>query len=284
MQNINTIIEDFKRSCELVIAHDKKCSSTYFDTLSTQLDSIHAHFEDDGIIVKSDIIRNDLFWAIWDSYRFKEIVSRIDSRTWLNIVKDPFRKVMELTSTINDEEGKTNPRNLLFEIECGTILLEAGYQIIGWDDVTTKFNDRTLNVQCKRPLHQKNLRQNLLNAYNQLWDRTKKFENYGMIAVSAEKILELDRNILESTKGGKTFEYLASITKEIFKEIEKFNIENQTERFIGVLLSVPFLDFHNDINELRMTRYLYTRFRNPFLNKEKEVIEKLRENIRKPIA
>jgi hypothetical protein len=98
-----------------------------------------------------------------------------------------------------DEESGSkdvNARNILFELELAAFIHRYGIKIIGFDDLVFEFEAKKLFVECKRIISDKGLKSNLEKAISQLEYKVNEKDNYGLIALSMDKLSKLDKNEL----------------------------------------------------------------------------------------
>ena len=89
-----------------------------------------------------------------------------------------------------------HPRNRQFEIEVAARLGNKGIRIKKFDDVQFDFENKVFSIQCKRLISAGNIVQNIRKAHEQLRQQFSRGNNHGIIALSIDKLIDSDKNIL----------------------------------------------------------------------------------------
>jgi len=104
----------------------------------------------------------------------------------------PFLKKNEI-----GDKGDNHARNISFELEMASILLGSRIKVEGFDDVKFVFNSYKFYIECKRPLSNNNVRDNMNKAYNQLKSKMVDEKDRGIIAISLGNVIGKEENIVD---------------------------------------------------------------------------------------
>ena len=113
--------------------------------------------------------------------------------------------------------ANVNPRNTLFEIELATRFIKAGFKVNDFQDINFDFKEFRINVECKRPNTEKSITANIERGCDQLLERdpTHGRTSKNIIAISVDKVLEIDREIF-------FFTHEQDIQKEVDEKVGVF--------------------------------------------------------------
>ncbi len=133
------------------------------------------------------IVESDSFCAIY-KHLSKYNQSRLPKKKLREAIGGPFLSKDEIKGDRN-----VNNRNALFELELAAKMIEKGKEVIGFDDVEIRYDENTINFQCKRLISRKNVRYNINQGYKQIEDRIIDKSKYGILSLSIDKIYEVDK-------------------------------------------------------------------------------------------
>ncbi|MBA7496708.1 hypothetical protein ES702_07317 [subsurface metagenome] len=151
-------------------------------------------------------------------------------------------------------KGDNHARNILFELEMASLLLGSKIKVEGFDDVKFKFNSYKFYIECKRPLSNNSVKDNMDKAYNQLKNKLKDEKDRGIIAVSLNKVIGKEENII-----GKILlaENKPALLYQEANLIDNFVIEHQNiwhsyshPNIIGIFFRFNFMSFLKEENIL----------------------------------
>ncbi len=151
-------------------------------------------------------------------------------------------------------KGDNHARNILFELEMASLLLGSKIKVEGFDDVKFKFNSYKFYIECKRPLSNNSVKDNMDKAYNQLKNKLKDEKDRGIIAVSLNKVIGKEKNII-----GKILlaENKPALLYQEANLIDNFVIEHQNiwhsyshPNIIGIFFRFNFMSFLKEENIL----------------------------------
>jgi hypothetical protein len=108
--------------------------------------------------------------------------------------------------------ANVNPRNTLFEIELAARFIKAGFKVNDFQDINFDFQEFRINVECKRPHTKRSITENIEKGCDQLLKKNPTFgrTSKNIIAISVDKVLEIDKKILPITD-----------EQDVEKEVEK---------------------------------------------------------------
>lgn len=138
--------------------------------------------------------------AIRDAYSFIDIyngLSKLKSSIPIKSIKEILQAPVLLTAEISSS-GNVNSRNKLFEIELASLFISKGFNIINFDDVQFEFNNRRYIIECKRLHSLRNVKYNIDYAYQQLSKKINRDNEYGIIALSIDKLFDIDAKLYQS--------------------------------------------------------------------------------------
>ncbi|MBI5204160.1 MAG: hypothetical protein HZA11_04500 [Nitrospirae bacterium] len=175
------------------------------------------------------------FESIYEA--FKQLKDHeIPKRKLTDILSGPFLPKEEESGTSN-----VNNRNYLFELELASKLKSKGINITGFDDIKFEFESVDFTIECKRIFSDRTVRANIEKAYEQLQKQMATDEQKrGIIALSIEKIFQIDHLYFEATK--------AETETRINQYIDSFRKDNRQYwekiidiRVIGIFIILKFI-------------------------------------------
>ncbi len=147
----------------------------------------------------------------------------------------------EFQASRESEDGTTDPRNKFVELELAAHCSDAGFNLIGFDDLKFDFEGQEYFVECKRPSHNRTLDQNIDKAYTQLRARLGDSSARGLVAIAVEKVFDLDRTFHEVDSHADTSRLGLSIGKEFLARVSRFRRSWVDPRIVGVVAIIRFL-------------------------------------------
>jgi len=141
------------------------------------------------------------------------------------------------------EDATTNEaRNFLFELELAAHLASKGVEILDFDDISFELGDTVWNVQCKRPMYDRNIDGHIEKAVQQginFFDQGKsKLVPRGIIAISVDKILGSDKTVMRTFNADTLNDYLHNKLKEFVRQNEHKWQGNTDKRILAVLFFI----------------------------------------------
>jgi hypothetical protein len=187
----------------------------------------------------------------------KIIASILEATSFVNIYKafndlpdhlvprNSLKKAMTGSYLSQTEDATTNTneaRNFLFELELAAHLASNGVEILDFDDITFELDDTVWNIQCKRPMYDRNIDGHIEKAVQQginFFDREKsKLVPRGIIAISVDKILGSDKTVIRTFSADTLNDYLSNKLKEFVRQNEHKWQRKTDNRILAVLFFV----------------------------------------------
>jgi hypothetical protein len=160
------------------------------------------------------------YYSLTESNAFISIYEAFKDIDQNHLPKNKLRMMLDGPPFPNGEvpgNANVNPRNTLFEIELATRFIKAGFKVNDFQDINFDFNEFRINVECKRPHTRRSITANIERGGDQLLERdpTHGRTSKNIIAISVDKVFEIDRRILFITDE-------QDIEKEVEKEVGAF--------------------------------------------------------------
>jgi len=231
-------------------------------TAGTRLELIHAKTAElirdlNSSLIREDIVERwsnfDTYYAISDGAGFGKICREIRQIGPNLLPKKTLRAILHGPLSPTDEnpsDGSVNARNLFAELELAADLSEKGIKPSGFDDLQFDFDGVPFAVQCKRLMSPRSVANNIQRAYEQLQRNLVTDHHRGLIALTAERVLNLDGRILRVEKE-------EDLLSEVHRLIEEFRTRfghpwwNFVDtRVVGLIIVLRFLCYtvrHNVI-------------------------------------
>ncbi|MCM2359407.1 MAG: hypothetical protein NDI77_14750 [Geobacteraceae bacterium] len=174
-----------------------KTAGTRFDLVYSNVQEIVKRYNAGKIEALIEEKGNEELWlSLTECDAFIRIHSVLKNVESAKLPRQTLKDVVGGPLLPRDETpNSAQSRNKLFELELAARFHEAGIHITGFDDIQLYLDGYHIGVQCKRPYSQKNVRENLRSAKNQIRKRHSVIKQ-GMIAFAIDKLYETDRNIL----------------------------------------------------------------------------------------
>lgn len=219
-------------------------------TESTRLDEIYKHValylmnpstEEGSAFEKGNITEKD-FYALSDGVSFGLIAKELSKLKSHVLPKRTVKDVLNGPLTPEDEELiNSDGRNKFVELELAANLSSTGLNILGFDDVAFEFEGIKYLCECKRPFKSSSLDRNIQKAYSQLTKKIAKDSDRGLIAVSVEKVFNLDQSFQFLDKTTDINKFALDIASELNQKITKYQRIWIDSRIVGVLAIVRFI-------------------------------------------
>ena len=150
-------------------------------------------------------------------------------RTLQDILKGPLVPSQE-------KPGFTaTPRNKFVELELAAHCSFAGCRLLGFDDLTFKFEGCRYVIECKRPWHKETLGNNIEKAYQQLRSKLDGPNCRGIVAVAVEKVFGLDNRLQKVDSDASAFALAHSIGEQFRNGLANYYHRWLDTRVVGVL-------------------------------------------------
>lgn len=148
--------------------------------------------------------------------------------------------------------------------------MSCGFQNIRFEDVTFEFNKYKICVQCKRPQSPRSVCSNIRNAYKQLIPKNSLFDSVtkGMIAISTDKILNLDDKIFHVKSESEISQFAEQTAKYFLAKFSSCLLNILNVDVLAILLMVKFIVILEPQKLLIAANYVrvHPLFQNSILN------------------
>lgn len=229
-------------------------SDTRLERIIERMLKINNYFNSNQIetLIKEEGNVN-LWYTLTESSSFIEIyemirdldIQHLPRRTIKTALGGPFLPMDELPGSEN-----VNYRNILFELELASKLYRKKINVTGFDDIQFLLENTLFYVQCKRLFSKRNIHHNIKSAQKQLITNFKDTKSKGVIALSIDKILELDGMILRVENENYIQEKIYTLVNNFIKNNNNLWIEVVHPQIIGIILVTKFVTHILDINLL----------------------------------
>jgi len=206
---------------------------------------------------------NETFSTCMDYISIYQNLSKFDKnhlpkRKIKDSLLGPFLKKDEVGN-----KGDNHARNILFELEMASLLLGSKIEVEGFEDVKFKFNSYKFYIECKRPLSNNSVKDNMDKAYNQLNNKLKDEKDRGIIAISLDNVIGKEENIISKIL---IAENKFALLKREADLVKNFAIEHQDiwltfnhPSIIGIFFRFNFMSFLREENILIQRYGLHTK-------------------------
>lgn len=182
-----------------------------------------------------------LFYTIQDSHAFTTIQTGFSSLNPNHLPKQKLKDLLAGPDFISEEipgSANVNARNIQFELEMAANLIISGFYVNNFEDIIFEAFGHRVAVQCKRPLSRKQVRNNIEKAYSQLNENNLLHEslNKGFIAISVEKLFNLDEDIIILQNINDLQEHLNKKAREFYNNYHSCWKLFMNKNLIGILL------------------------------------------------
>lgn len=168
--------------------------------LNNEITEYHKNNQVEELIEKYGNLK--LWYALTEAVTFIQIYTAFNVAKSHELPRAKLKKMLSGPYHSWDEElntGDTEPRNILFELESGAILKQAGVEITGFDDVDFVYERTEFNVQCKRLHSGKMVDANVSDAISQFNRKMRGKQNLkGILCFSMDKLSGKENMVLNS--------------------------------------------------------------------------------------
>lgn len=162
---------------------------------SSQLENEHLKYSQGKSNDLSNLSRS-VETAIYDALGLISIYRGLSKMNQNHLPKKKIEKcLLGSFSSLEEvqDDNSNQARNTLFELETNAYIKLCDLNLTNeFEDANIDLGNFKVSIQCKRPLSEKQLEENILNAHKQLVINNKikdRIESYGIIAISLEKTL-----------------------------------------------------------------------------------------------
>jgi len=195
-------LKDMNKVQEWLKSIGIKTDNTRFEKAKNNFTVILNHFENNDMANINKEMNNEeiieTFSTCIDYISIYRNLSKFDKnhlpkRKIKDSLGGPFLKKDEVGN-----KGDNHARNISFELEMASLLLGSKIKVEGFDDIKFKFNSYKFYIECKRPLSNNSIRDNMDKAYNQLKSKLIDEKDRGIIAISLDNVIGKEENIVDN--------------------------------------------------------------------------------------
>lgn len=174
-------------------------NNTRFDKAKTNLILINNLFKENKINeIQQSISNEEGIESIFTCSEFNYIYNFLGNYENINELKPILKKSLGEALQFNVKAclDQNITGKHFFQLELASCLTERNIKIEGLNDINFLIDKLGVIIQCRRPLLENDVENNILNAYSQL-NKIIKGNERGIIAISVDKILCIDYKILD---------------------------------------------------------------------------------------
>lgn len=219
---------------------DKSRLSTIIE-YSSQLNEEHSKYSKGQSNSLSNLDRS-VETAVYEALALVSIYHGLSRMGQSHLPKKKLEKCLLGTFSSLEESQNDNSnqaRNTLFELETNAYIKLCDLNLTDeFEDANIDLGEFKVSIQCKRPLSEKNLLNNVKNAYDQLVTNNKiktDFKSYGLIAISLEKLYELDKIRFVQNREDLD-KIILGISKDCLSKIKDYWIKIKNTKLLGFML------------------------------------------------
>lgn len=261
------LLKDMNKVQKWLNSIDIKTEGTRFEGAKNNCMIIMSYYENNNIDSINKVMKyeeiNETFSTCMDYISIYRNLSKFDKnhlpkRKIKDSLLGPFLKKDEVGN-----KGDNHARNILFELEMASLLLGSKIEVEGFEDVKFKFNSYKFYIECKRPLSNNSVKDNMDKAYNQLNNRLKDEKDRGIIAISLDKVIGKEKNIISKILLAKNKSALlyreANLVDNFAREHQNIWHNFNHPNIIGIFLRFNFMSFLKEENILIQRYGLHTK-------------------------
>lgn len=249
-------LEDMNKVQKWLESIGIKTDNTRFEKAKNNFTVILNHFENNDMTNINKEMKNEeiieTFSTCMDYISIYSNLSKFDKN---HLPKRKIRNSLGGPFLNKDEvgyKGDNYARNISFELEMASLLLRSKVKVEGFDDVKFAFNSHKFYIECKRPLSNNNIRDNMNKAYNQLKDKLQDEKDRGIIAISLDNVIGKEEDIISKILIAKNKIALLEREKDLVDSyIRKYKIIWQNFdclKIIGIFFVLNFMSFIKEEN------------------------------------
>lgn len=256
--NYEELAEKLKETINWLNDCKIKTVNSRLDEINNYVNLINRAYQEKNLQELIDRIGNELvFYALTEAASFIEIYGAFKRGVKKDhLPKEALKKIISGPFIPTTENSTTNEaRNRLFELQLAAQFIDHNIFLKGFDDISFSFKGNDIHVQCKRPFSKTNLLNNIIRADEQLKISFKTENDRGIIALSVDKVMDLDSKFISVPNEN-------SIDKSLLKPVDDFIQQNRLDQLnfinakvIALLIVTKFVVHIRDI-ELLTTCFL----------------------------
>jgi len=221
-----------------------------FDLTGTRLEQIRDYLgykllnpgTPEGAAWENGTANEDAYYAASDGAGFGLIAEEMKKLSSDKLPRGTLRDLLRGPLVPSDQTpDNSDPRNKFVELEMAAHCSRAGFKLLGFDDLTFKFEGVEYQVECKRPFRAKALERRTSEAYKQLSPKLKRDDSRGLIAIAVEKVYNLDRNFQTVRSKSDISGIGLKVADKFRTDTEKLHWQWVDHRIVGVVAIIRFL-------------------------------------------
>jgi len=242
MFDYDDILNDLAKTEEWINKLGLETNNTRFDKAKENLILINHLFKENKICEVNKSMSNDEgIESIFTCSEFNYIYNFLGNYENINELKPILRNSLGEALRFNVKAclDKYIVSNHFFQLELASCLTERNIKIEGLNDINFLIDKFRVIIQCRRPLLENDVEDNILNAYLQL-NKIIEGNERGIIAISVDKILYIDYKILDCKnlndvirEENKKIDEIKEKFSSIWKNFKNINI-------VGIFLFIKF--------------------------------------------
>lgn len=213
------------------------------DLIKTKLQDIASNYGKNGFIKQMD--RNDILLTSFEALKIIEVIEYLKTLNKSHLPINKIKCMCEGPIYHLDEKlsnGNSKGRDYQFEFLLGSKLNKLGFEISGFDDIQIKYFSNLIRIECKRPTKNKTAKYGFEQAVNQLYTKIANSpDEYGMIALSIERIDNFDQTLFLGNDVNKVEEKLLNFKNKLLKSMSNNIKIGSNKKIIGLILSIHTL-------------------------------------------
>jgi hypothetical protein len=237
-RTLDAIIEDLSKAISWFEDIEISTKETRLQAIHSYLLELH-HFPDpDPGAIMPD---TDTYSVVNDAAAFGLIASEMSKLPPHLIPRKTLKDILKGPLPPSDEDlQNSDSRNKFVELELAAHLSQAGFSVIGFDDVQFEFDDCRYLVECKRPSHDRKFEDNLGKAYRQLAERFERPNDRGLVAIAVEKMFKIDSRIQNVDNSAAALSLTIALNEQLVERTVKYGTTTDV-RIVGILFITRFL-------------------------------------------
>lgn len=134
----------------------------------------------------------------------------------------------------------------MFQLELASKFLAKGFNVINFDDIQFQYNNRIYLIECKRLLSKRNVVHNINKAYDQLTQKITNDNEYGIIALSIDKLLDIDYKYFQKNSEKEILSELEIISNSFITNNEKYWDRFNNIHIVCIIIFLKFISVYQD--------------------------------------
>jgi hypothetical protein len=197
--NLSTLFQEFDEILIWLREKAKIPDAKRFKEIKGKIEAILVNYDSSSNTLLQETNEKDLFLGALEAYELIEIGRFFKSYNQSRLPILDLRRVFAGPTFHTEEDpkkGDTDGRNIQFEFGLASALFRKGLSITGFEDIKASIENFEIEIQCKRPAFERNLKPNFDKAIKQL-ESSKVVGNggFGFVAICLDKTFGLDQKL-----------------------------------------------------------------------------------------